>query len=163
MASGASLDTTAVGPRSFAVNATDNVGNASSAPSTYAIQYASGGTCDGAAGHQILQPINADGTSVFKAGQTVPAKFRVCDANGKSVGTSDVVSSFRLVQIINGTVSDVDEAVDSTTPDSTFRWSASDQQWIFNINTKSLSAGKTHVYLITLKDGSTIQFQFGLK
>ncbi len=31
------------------------------------------------------------------------------------------------------------------------------------INTKNLGAGKTYVYLITLDDGSTIQFQFGLK
>ena len=51
----------------------------------------------------------------------------------------------------------------STTPDTAFRWSASDQQWIFNINTKSLSKNKTYVYLITLNDGSTIHFQFGLK
>jgi hypothetical protein len=75
-----------------------------------------------------------------------------------------VVSTFRLVQTISGTVVDtVDEAVDSTTPDTAFRWSATDQQWIFNINTKYLAANKTYVYLITLNDGSTIKFQFGLK
>jgi hypothetical protein len=128
------------------------------------VNYAPEGTmCLGSPGHVILQPINTDGSSVFKQKSTVPAKFRVCDANGVSVGTPGVVSSFRLIQISNGTVSNIDEAVDSTTPDTAFRWSADGQQWIFNINTKSLSAGKTYVYLITLNDGSTIQFQFGLK
>jgi hypothetical protein len=56
-----------------------------------------------------------------------------------------------------------DEAVVSTTPDTAFRWSATDQQWIFNMNTKPLQAGKTYVYQITLNDGSTIDFRFGLR
>src|SRR2546430_2384993 len=44
-----------------------------------AVVYRSGGLCDGDVGHMILQPINADGTSVWKQGRTIPAKFRVCD------------------------------------------------------------------------------------
>lgn len=129
------------------------------------VQYEPAGTlCLGAAGHQILQPINADGTSVFKQGSTVPAKFRVCDVNGTSIGTASVVTSFRLISIQNGTVvSTVDESVDSTTPDSSFRWDPTNMQWIFNMNTKILSANKTYAYLITLNDGTTIGLQFGLK
>jgi hypothetical protein len=131
---------------------------------TLNILYASSGTCLGAPGHSILQPINADGTSVFKQKSTMPAKFRVCDANGNSIGSPCVVSSFRLVQIVSGLVPTlVDEPVDSTTPDTAFRWSATDQQWIFNINTKNLSANTTYVYRITLNDGSTIDFRLGLK
>ena len=131
---------------------------------TFTILYASTGMCFGDAGHAILQPINADGTSVFKQGSTVPAKFRVCDANGNSIGTAGVVSNFRQVQVVSGTVvSTVDEAVVSTTPDAAFRWSATDQQWIFNMNTKALNANKTYFYEITLNDGSKISFKFGLK
>jgi hypothetical protein len=128
------------------------------------VKYAAAGTCNGEAGHSILQPINADGTSVFKQGSTVPAKFRVCDANGVSVGSVGLVTSFKLVQTISGTESAlVNEAVTSTTPDTAFRWDPTAQQWIFNINTKSLNANKTYVYQVTLNDGSTIGFQFGLK
>jgi hypothetical protein len=164
VANGSNIDTASVGSKTFTVNSTDNVGNiAAPASVTYSVKYATGGTCYGGPGHSILQPINTDGTSVFKQKSTVPAKFRVCDANGVSIGTPGVVSSFRLIQTSNGTVSDVDEVVISTTPDTAFRWSASDQQWIFNINTKNLSAGKTYVYRITLNDSSTIDFQFGLK
>jgi hypothetical protein len=123
-----------------------------------------GVACVGDAGHQIRQPIDADGSSVFKQGSTVPAKFRVCDVNGVSIGTPGVVSSFRMIGNWNGTFVDVpDEAVVSTTPDTAFRWSATDQQWIFNMNTKPLQAGKTYVYQITLNDGSTIDFRFGLR
>jgi hypothetical protein len=78
---------------------------------TLKILYApAGGTCDGDLSHTILQPINADGTSVWIQGRTIPAQFRVCDANGVSIGTSGVVMSFNLIQIISGTVSNVDEA-----------------------------------------------------
>jgi len=145
---------------------TDVTGNYNNANSTVHdnIHYATSGICYGGPGHSILQPINTDGSSVFKQKSTVPAKFRVCDANGISIGTPGVVSNFRLVQIISGlTTQEVELTVDSTTPDTAFRWSTSDQQWIFNINTKNLTAGKTYVYRITLNDGSTIDFQFGLK
>ena len=132
---------------------------------TLTVTYApAGSSCLGSAGHTILQPINADGTSVFKQGSTVPAKFRVCDANGASIGTAGVVTSFKLYQTISGTeTSSPNEDVVSTTPDTAFRWSSTDQQWIFNINTKPLGANKTYVYRITLNDTTMIQFQFGLR
>jgi hypothetical protein len=76
----------------------------SSASVTQTVQYAVGGLCGGDAGHQILQPINVDGTSVFNGKSTSPAKFRVCNANGVSIGTPGVVSDFRIVGIIAGTM-----------------------------------------------------------
>ncbi len=131
---------------------------------TLTVRYVAGGSCLGSPGHAILQPINADGTSVFKQGSTVPAKFRVCDANGNSVGTPGVVADFKLIRKVSGTEdTSVNETVASTTPDTAFRWSSTDQQWIFNVNTKALSKNYTYYYRITLNDGSTIDFQFGLK
>ena len=129
------------------------------ASKTFSIAY-SIGACLGDLGHTILQPINADGTSVWKQGRTIPAKFRVCDANGVSVGTPGVVSSFYLIQIISGTITNVDEVVDATNNDTAFRWDGN--QWIFNINTRNLSVGYTYVYAVTLNDGSVIRFQDGL-
>jgi hypothetical protein len=138
----------------------DVMNNASTLTITYAL---AGATCSGDAGHAILQPINPDGTSVFKQGSTVPAKFRVCDANGVSIGTAGVVSLFKLVATSAGTVGPLDETVVSTTPDTAFRWSSTDQQWIFNINTKNLQSSKTYTYEITLNDNTKISFKFGLK
>jgi hypothetical protein len=132
-------------------------------PATLNIQYASGGICDGDVGHQILQPVNADGTSVWKQGRTIPVKFRVCDANGVSIGTVGVISSFVLTQIISGTVTTVDETIDASTIDSGFRFDPTAQQWIFNLSTKPESAGFTYVYSINLNDGTSIVFQYGLR
>jgi len=132
-------------------------------PGILSIQYAGGGICAGDIGHQILQPINAAGTSVFNSKSTTPAKFRVCDVNGVSIGTPGVVKGFAVARVLNGTVSDQNEAVDSTTPDSTFRWDPMAQQWIFNISNKSLSNSRTYGFLITLNDGSSISFQYGIK
>jgi hypothetical protein len=135
-----------------------------SVPSPQQVQYEPAGTtCLGAPGHQILQPINADGTSVWKQGRTIPAQFRVCDANGVSVGSAGVISSFSLTQIISGTVTNIDESVSSTSADSAFHWDATNQQWIFNISTKSLTANNTYVYTVGLNDGTTIIFKYGLK
>jgi hypothetical protein len=134
-------------------------------PGTLSIQYAGAGTtCQGESGHAILEPVNADGSSVFKQGSSVPAKFRVCDADGVSIGDPNVVRSFTLVQTIAGTVSNVvSEEVASTTPTSAFRWDATAQQWIFNISTKPLAARQTYIYNIVLNDGTSLQFRFGLR
>ncbi len=86
----------------------------------------------------------------------------MCGVDGDGIGTPGVVTNFRLIQIVSkdGT-SNVDQTVTSTSSDTVFR--SGSQQWIFNIDTKDLSAGNTYVYLISLNDGSAIQFQFALK
>jgi hypothetical protein len=132
---------------------------------TLSVRYlAAGANCGGVATHQILQPINTNGTSVFKQKSSVPAKFRVCDAAGNSIGTPGVVACFNLVQIVNGTASqDVNEPVDSTSASTAFRFDPTDQQWIFVINTRNLNANSTYTYRIGLNDGTEILFSFGLK
>ena len=70
----------------------------------------------------MLQPINSDGTSVFKQGSTVPIKFRVCDAAGHSIGGSTaVVQDMRLLMKDAGGVGTVTEAILSTTSTSARR------------------------------------------
>ncbi|HEU4841981.1 MAG TPA: YDG domain-containing protein, partial [Ilumatobacteraceae bacterium] len=66
-------------------------------------------SCLGSPGHAILQPIDQDGSSVFKQGSTVPAKFRVCDARGVSIGAPGVVASFRLASTSAGVAGPIDE------------------------------------------------------
>ena len=140
--------------------------------SNYAIAYTSGslkiiyqpgGICDKDLGHSILLPINVDGSSVWNQGKTIPVKFRVCDANGVSIGTPGVVAGFNLTQIIAGTVANVDESVSSTSSDTSFRWDPNAQEWTFNLSTSNQAAGNTYVYAISLNDGSAIPFQYGLK
>jgi hypothetical protein len=141
----------------------DNVYAPTEGSNTLYVKYSTG-NCLGQPGLTVLNPINPDGSSTFKQGSNVTAKFRVCDANGNSVGTDGVVSSFRLVQITGQSGSQaVDQAVTSTTPFSDFRWDPTSQQWIFNIKTTSLAAGYTYVFRVTLNDGTTFDFSFTLR
>jgi hypothetical protein len=163
LTSGATFTTSAVGTcvvRATGAETANFLG--ASNTQSIAIKY-SLAACMGDVGHQILQPINVDGSSVFKAKATVPAKFRVCDTNGTSIGTPGVISSFVLASIDNTATSSVNEDVVSTNTDTAFRWDPTAMQWIFNINTKNLSANKKYTYLITLNDGSSIPFAFSLK
>jgi len=133
---------------------------------TLKILYAAVGPCDGDVGHQILQPINADGTSVWKQGSTVPAKFRVCDTNGVSIGTPGVVMAFTLYKVSANTVSPVDESLISSTADTAFRWDPTGLQWIYNISTKLAPvnvANATCFFRIDLNDGTSVHFDFGLR
>jgi MBG domain (YGX type)/Bacterial Ig-like domain (group 3) len=133
-------------------------------PGTLSIIFNPTGLVDGEPGHQVLAPLAADGSSVFNAGRTVPIKFRVGDVNGVSIGTPGTVTSFRIIDIIAGTVATpVDLPVTSTSADTAFRYDPTSQQWIFNLSTAGLSAGSTYVFRIGLSDGSHIDFQFGLR
>jgi len=100
---------------------------------------------------------------VNKAGSTVPAKFRVTDANCNSIGTPGVVTAFKLIGQSSDPSAVVNEDVISTTPDTAFRWDPTAQQWIFNISTKGMKAGVKYTYQITLNDGSSIMFSFALR
>ena len=143
-----------IGETTVNCSASDSHGNAESGSFSVAIQYAAAGVkCSGIAGHEILHPISPDGSSVFEQGSVVPAKFRVCAMNGVAITSPDVVTDFTLLNS--------DLPILSSTPETDFR--AGNNQWIFNIDTSNLAADSTYIYLITLNDGSSIEFQFELK
>jgi hypothetical protein len=132
-------------------------------PGTLTVSYAA--TCLGSPiGNPILQPVNNDGSSTFKQGSTVPLKFRACDANGNPVGPTtavpNIVASFVLDHTTAGAPG-LNETVDSTTPDTAFRWSP--DQWIFNLSTKNLTSNKTYTYKVTLVGGTFFYITFALK
>jgi hypothetical protein len=86
-------------------------------------------------GAGILQPINADGTSNFKLGSTIPVKIKVLDCLGNSVGTLAPKVSLKFVSAGNGSVNEV--LVDSV-PDNgdNMRYDSSALQYIYNLSTK---------------------------
>jgi hypothetical protein len=139
----------------------------------YTIGYTNGqltigyGTCTGPnPNHQILPPINVDGSSVWKVGSTVPVKFTVCDANGNPISDPAAVfasgyGSITLINTVRGTVNNVNEETYTDIPDVAFRWSGG--QWIFNMATSNLQKNTTYTFRINLKDGSYIEFTAGTK
>jgi hypothetical protein len=154
-----------LGATAVTCTATDAHQNTGRASFQVTVSFASAGLCLAGPGHQVLQPIALTGSSVFKqSGSTVPVKFRVCDAAGNSYHATNPVTAFQLIQVGSGTVtSEPNTDVVSTSADTAFRWSESDQFWIFNLSTKGYTPATTYVFRITLLDGSAIQFQFGIK
>jgi len=146
------------------------LGNYTVAPTNgnLTVQYAQGGICLASSGHQILQPVNADGSSVFKKGSTIPVKFRVCDANANPIGGAGQVvtvwnQNWPVLYWKSSGAGAIDEEILSTTPDTQFRWDDTAQQWVFNLNSKNLTAGMIYTYRIYLNDTSNIEFKFGVK
>src|SRR5258708_6479649 len=62
-----------VGPHTIVISASDVAGNFTSTAIHYAVAYKFGG---------FLAPIKADGSGLYKLGQTLPVKFQLTDANG---------------------------------------------------------------------------------
>jgi|GEM_PF-5572814 len=104
--------------------------------------------------HVILEPIAANGSSIFELGRAVPVKFRLCDANGAPVATPSAVTAF---------TADNGPAPTSRNPRfTTFRGDEDGQLLIFNLDTRPLAA-MTYGYQIHLNDGSVIAFSFTLR
>lgn len=142
------LDTSTVGEKSITVK--DQAGN--EIEIHYTVEYDFGG---------VLQPINQNGTSIFKAGSTVPVKIQLKDANGAFV--TDAIASI-YYQKISTDASGVEEAISTSaaTTGNFFRYDLNDNQYIFNLSTKGLTSG-TYQLSITLNDGQTYNVQIGLK
>lgn len=89
----------------------------------------------------LLQPINNDGSSIFKLNRTVPVKFQLVAPDGSYV--SDAVARLYLAKVSNQVVGSYQEPESTSAADSgnTFRYDAQADQYIFNLGTKGLSIG----------------------
>jgi alpha-tubulin suppressor-like RCC1 family protein len=131
-----------LGPTTVRCIATDADGNSSRASFQVNVQYAWSG---------ILQPVDADGQSVFKLGSTVPVKFRLTDV---SAAITNAIAKLTLAKV-SATVTGGDvEAISTSaaTSGNLFRYDTG--QYIFNLSTKSLAVG-TWRLSIDLGDGAS--------
>ncbi|MBI5038500.1 MAG: PxKF domain-containing protein [Nitrospirae bacterium] len=133
-----------LGINTFTLSASDRAGNTSSQTTTFNVVYNFSG---------VLQPINPDGSSIFKLGSTVPVKFQLKDANGVYVSTA--VAKIYLAKVTDGITGTELEVTSTSSADTgnTFRYDSSGNQYIFNLGTKSLSAGTWRIR-IDLGDGT---------
>jgi hypothetical protein len=155
VAPGQPVDTSSVGGKTFSVTAVDYAGNTGEALTRYSVRYS---WCGG-----FGEPLNADGSSVFRQGSTVPVKFQLCDASGAL--QSGAIAELYLRTIAEGVASDVNEAISTSaaTEGNLFRYDAVDQQYIFNLSTKTLDAGVTYELIASLDDGSVHTITMGLR
>jgi hypothetical protein len=100
----------------------------------------------------FLQPINSDGTSIFKQGSTVPVKFRL---TGASAGITNLDATIRVQKVANNITGSELETVVATTADSgtTFRYDPVAGIYIFNLSTTGLQAG---TYSVSVGVGTVV-------
>jgi hypothetical protein len=140
----------APGHTTVTATATDAAGNATTCPFTVSVAYAWSG---------VLQPINADGSSVFKLGNTVPVIFQL---TGPSACISTLAATLAYTKVSSSVSSPVNKAgsTSAATSGSLFRYS--NGQYVFNWGTKGLASG-TYQLQIDLGDGASRTINLGLK
>ena len=111
----------------------------------------------------LLAPFNADGSSVWKYGSTVPVRVRITDCSGSPVpGLSPTVGT-QLVSSANPSAG-IDEVTSTSGADtgSTMRFDGG--QYMYNLATKSLADGSAQ-YLMYVREASAGQTwqRFGVR
>ena len=99
----------------------------------------------------VLQPINADGSSIFKWKSAVPVKFKL---TGASAGITNLVATLSVGYVSGGIEGTILEPASNAAPDNgnTFRYDAASDTYVYNLNTKPLAVGTWLVH-ISLGDG----------
>jgi hypothetical protein len=100
----------------------------------------------------VLQPVNNDGSSVFKAGSTVPIKFQL---TGASATVTNLAARIYLTSVSNGVLGTEVEALSQVAADSgnVFRYDPIAGQYVFNLSTRGMTQGTWRVR-VDLLDGT---------
>jgi hypothetical protein len=109
----------------------------------------------------VGQPINADGSSIFKLGNTIPVKFCL---NGESASITTAIAKLSYAKLTGTVEGDTVEAISTAaaTTGNLFRYDPTAGQYIFNLATKELTTG-TYLLKIDLGDGVTHTVQVSLR
>ncbi|MDP3297140.1 MAG: DUF1566 domain-containing protein [Thermodesulfovibrionia bacterium] len=110
------------------------------------------------------QPINADGSSIFKAGSTIPVKIILTDCSGQSISTATVtIAVYKITDAILGTEEELlVESPGNANTGNLYRYDATKGQYIYNLSTKGYTQGTYKVYAKP-NDGSSYSVMFSLK
>lgn len=109
----------------------------------------------------VLQPLNPDGTSIFKAGSTIPVKLQLSDRSGNPVSGATV--KVYISQISDGVSGAELEASSSAAADTgNIMRNPEPGLYIFNLSTKGFSVG-TYRLRIVYPDGTSSSVDFSVK
>jgi hypothetical protein len=146
VASGLNINTGSVGTKTFMVTAQDQAGNTASIARNYIVSYVMSG---------FFQPIDNYAVNSAKAGQAIPVKWRLTDANG--AGISDP-ASFRSVSSVmgNGVCGGYPtDLIEEYAAGSSGLQYLGDGYWQFNWKTPKNYAGQCRTMRLYLNDGTT--------
>ncbi len=100
----------------------------------------------------VRAPLKMDQDNTVNSGSVIPVKFALKDINGKYVGSAN--AELYYAPVVSGTVGAYQPAISSGKANTghTFRFSAEDHQYVFNMDTKGLAAGSYRLKIVL--DGS---------
>ena len=138
----ATLKTSTVGSKTITFFAKDFAGNATSDVCTYSVQYKFSG---------FFQPIDNPPTiNVGNAGQTVPVKWQITDANG--VAISDPASFISLTTINGSCQQGSGDSIETYSGSSGLQY-LGNGNWQFNWKTPKSYSGTCKTMVLNLADG----------
>ena len=110
----------------------------------------------------FLQPINNDGSSIFKFKSVVPIKFQLQEPQGGFITTA--TAKLTHVKVSNGVTGDELEATTNVaaTTGNLFRYDPTNNLYIYNLDTKQMSRG-TWQLTVTFEDGLSKTVLISLK
>ena len=149
--SGSNVDTGSVGSKTFTVNASDNVGNASTSTVTYSVNY---NVC-----------LLFDNTRPAKAGSTLPIKLQLCDANNANASSSGIVVTATSITQVSASTDGALQDSGNANPDNNFRYDPTlggTGGYIYNLSTKGYGTG-TYKMVFTTSNGGSGEITFAVK
>jgi hypothetical protein len=144
--SGSNIDTSTVGTHVFTVNATDQVGNASSQSVTYTVGY-------------LICPL-FDQTKEHNAGATVAVRIELCDA-----GSNDVSSAAIVVHVVDITPGH-SVPTSPSNPGNDFIFDSrlgTSGGYVYNLRTAGLTSGTYNLNFTASGDPTMHSVQFVIR
>lgn len=145
----------AAGQYTATATVTDDDGGVGSKNASVTVNYTSSG---------FLQPINQDGTSVFKYNSTIPVKIKFQNCDGSY--PSNLAPTIKVTLMSGSTpVQEINEPVSTSNADTTGVMRFSGDQYMYNLATKPLP-DPTGAYKITVTvpgTGQIAEVGFGLR
>lgn len=151
IADGAALPTSVLGEHEVTVTATDTAGNSVTTTGAYWVDYGFSG---------LTGPVSSTEINTAKAGQTIPFRFRLTDANGNPVlAVTDVTVTSKVVTC--GTLDGPADAVEEYTTNGGLQ-NLGDGWYQFNWKTSKSYAGTCRAATVHLGEGgsATAGFSF---
>jgi predicted extracellular nuclease len=143
------------GTYAASVTVTDDDGDSGSATKSMTVDYNTSG---------FLQPINADGTSVFKYSSTIPVKIQFTNCDGSV--PANLAPTITLTMVSGATPGmQINEPVSTSAADTTGVMRFSSSQYIYNLATRPLpDSSATYRITVTVPStGQTVTVVFGLR
>lgn len=145
----------AAGNYTASVGVSDDDGGTGNATASVLVKFNTSG---------FLQPINADGTSVFKYNSTIPVKIRFTNCDGST--PANLAPTIKLTMISGATPGlEINEPLSTSAADTTGVMRFSTSQYIYNLASKSLpDSSATYLITVTIpSNGQTFTVPFGLR